>query len=446
MSAASPIIAALATAWGASAISVVRLSGPLLRSWLAAVAIPRRAGPWRHGQARRVDFQLDGLVFDDGLCTWWEGPRSYTGEDCAELSCHGNPLLVEMLLRALVDAGARLAEPGEFTRRAVENGKLDLVRAEAVLQATSATSAEGLAIARAGLDGRLSAVIRGLTQTLRSVVAGLEASLDHPEEAEVTDEEVVALLRPVVAECRRLAESERTGRFRVQGARVALVGAVNAGKSSLFNALVGRTRALVHDQAGTTRDVLELAIQIDGLPITLLDTAGERTTSDPVEAAGLALARDLVEEADLLVVVLRARGTEPTAVEQTILERTASQPRVVVVNGVDVAPRGAAPSSAISVSARTGTGIDELTQALKRALVGETTGNARLIIASARQRELLLRVARAAESAGEVLPFAGPAVAAEELTEALAALDALTGVHTREAVLDTLFERFCIGK
>ena len=393
-----------------------------------------------------MDFQDEGIVFDDGLCTWWEGPRSYTGEDCAELSCHGNPLLVERLLRALVNAGARLADPGEFTRRAVEHGKLDLVRAEAVLQATSATSAEGLAIARAGLDGRLSTVIAGLTQTLRAVVAGLEASLDHPEEAELLDEEVQDLLQPVISECQRLAASERAGRFRVQGARVALVGTVNAGKSSLFNALVGHRRALVHDRAGTTRDVLELATQIDGLPITLLDTAGERTTSDPVEAAGLALARDLVDEADLLVVVLRARDAEPNEVERTILARTAARPRVVVVNGVDVAGPGEASADAIAVSARTGTGLRELAAAIRRALVGETTGHARLIIASARQRDLLLRVARSAEQACEALPLAGPAVAAEELTEALSALDALTGVQTREAVLDTLFERFCIGK
>lgn len=440
------IIVAPATAWGVSAIAVVRLSGPSLVPWVEQLARPRGIADWRPGVSRRVDFLEGGEVFDDGLATWWAAPRSYTGEDCVELSCHGNPLLVQRLIDAALAAGARLAEAGAFTRRAVEHGKLDLVRAEAVLQATTATTAEGLAIARSGLDGRLTAAIDALTGPLRELAAALEASLDHPEDVGLSDTEVLDALHALAERCRTLAATERLGRLQVQGARVALVGAVNAGKSSLFNALLGRGRALVHDQPGTTRDVLELPCTLAGLRVTLMDTAGERVTDDPVEAAGLALARELVADADAVIVVLRARPDGPDAVERTLLERTASWPRLVVLNQIDRVPEAPAPRGAHRISAKTGDGLDQLGPRLRDVLVGETPGEARLVIASARQRDLLLSVGRHLDVAVEGLQIAGAAVCAEELTEALSALDALTGADTRERVLDALFARFCIGK
>jgi len=230
----------------------------------------------------------------------------------------------------------------------------------------------------------------------------------------------------------------------VDGARVALVGPVNAGKSSLFNALLGRKRALVHAEPGTTRDVVEATGDIAGLALTLLDTAGERKTTDPVEAAGVALAAELVDEADLVVVVLRARPGGLSEVEQQILNRTADRPRLVVCNGVD-AP-GPVHDNALCTVAPTGRGVPALAQAIRDALLGVRPKAAGLRIASARQAELLLRVATAATEANEALPIAGVAVSADRVTEALEAIDALTGADTREDVLDALFARFCIGK
>jgi tRNA modification GTPase len=405
-------------------------------------------GPWQAGRTRRADFfDKDGII-DDGVIVVARGPSTYTGEDTAELTGHGNPLLVERIVAAAVDAGARLALAGEFTRRAVLHGKLDLLRAEAVLQVSQATTEAGIRVAREGLEGRLGGWTTEVRAALVDVAAELEARLDYPadELALVSDQQLVDELKQMADRCDELADSHRTGRVLVNGARVALVGAVNAGKSTLFNCLLGRSRALVHETPGTTRDVLEVTTQLDGVAITLLDTAGERPTNDPIEAAGLALARQLVDEADLLMVVLRARSGGPSDVERHILARTEDQPRVLVYNGVDRPEVDAPPAGAVATSGVTGDGVGALRRAVVSSLVGEAPGSAKLVIASTRQRDLLRTVARASRGAAESLPIAGVAVAADFVTTAVEALDALTGADTREEILDTLFARFCIGK
>lgn len=440
------VVVALATAPGRAALALVRFSGPGLLDRVKDVVVARRGG-WEPGRARRVELRDAAGAFDDGVAVFARGPASYTGEDTLEVTCHGNPRIGDRLVRAALAAGCRLAEPGEFTRRAVVNGKLDLVRAEAVEQAVTATTDEGLAVARAALDGRIGAFLASTRTRLVEAASELEARLDWPadELALVDDDAVVAELAAVARGCRDLAATASRGRVWVQGARVALVGAVNAGKSSLFNALLGRPRALVHDTPGTTRDVIEAATALDGLAVTLLDTAGERDTSDPVEAAGIALARQLVDGADLLVVVLRARGGPPMPTETAILARTADRPRLVVCNGVDVDPP-VEGVDALPVSARTGAGLEVLRGALRDALVGRPDQASVLAIASLRQAALLDVVAAAADEACDALPVAGVAVAADAVTRGVAALDALTGADTREDVLDAVFARFCIGK
>ncbi len=441
------VVVAPATPWGHGALAVVRLSGDGLDGVLARLVEPLSSGMLLPHRARRVRLRDAQGVFDDGVLVVARGPHSYTGEDTAEISCHGNPLIVERLLGAAVSAGARLATAGEFTRRALEHGKLDLVRAEAVLQVSRASSQAGLAIGRAGLDGTLSRRLDAWRIELLDVAAELEAMLDYPgdELAQTSEHDLLAALTRVSDACGALAATWRTGHHLVDGARIALVGAVNAGKSSLFNALVGRSRALVHDTPGTTRDVLELRFSLDGLALTLLDTAGERETDDPIEAAGAALARELVDEADLLVVVLRARAEGPSETERQILARTADRQRVVVCNAVDL-PGTVVPEGALPVSAATGHGLETLRVAIRRELVGEEPGQAQLVVASVRQRDLLEQVASLLQDAVEGLPVAGVAVAADLVTEALEELDAMTGADTREDVLDVLFSRFCIGK
>jgi tRNA modification GTPase len=343
-----------------------------------------------------------------------------------------------------VAAGARLADPGAFTQRAVTRGRMDLLAAEGVDQTIRATSLAGLQIARDGLEGRVRAALEPLRTALLDVGAELEARLDYPadELAFEDDDALLARLAAAAAQARALADTAAAGRVLVDGARVALVGAVNAGKSSLFNALCGSRRALVHERPGTTRDVLELPVRIGGLQLTLLDTAGERQTDDPIEAAGQALARELVADADLLLVVLRAGP--PSEVEATLLARTADRPRLVVYNGVDRPGAPPPPPGAWPTSALTGEGLDALRAALVERLVSAPTGALRL--GSVRQRDLLRAFADAADAAAVALPTAGPAVAAEEVLRALGEIDALTGADPREAVLDAVFRRFCIGK
>ena len=438
------VIVARASAAGRSAVAWVRLSGDDVAMVRDAVCRPRRAGPWRSRVQRRVDLVHGPEAFDDGLATWVRGPHTATGEDTLEVGLHGNPLLVDRFVAACIAAGARLARPGEFTRRGVEHGKLDLLQAEGVDQLIRARTADGLAVARAGVTGPLSDWVGALRAELLAQAAELEARLDYPDDelALASDEAVREALAGAAARCRGLAATQAAGRVRVEGARVALVGPVNAGKSSLFNALLGRARALVHATPGTTRDVVEAPVVLGGQEVTLLDTAGERTTDDPVEAAGLALAQELVDEADLLVVVLRQGPSDP--VEAGILARTARRPRVVVVNQVD-RPDAPTVPEAVRTSAATGHGVHALGKAIAAAVTGQVRDDA-LQIASERQAGRLLAVASLADEAATCLDDAGPAVAADAVVEAIGVLDELTGADTREDVLSTLFARFCIGK
>ncbi|MFK7930023.1 MAG: tRNA uridine-5-carboxymethylaminomethyl(34) synthesis GTPase MnmE [Myxococcota bacterium] len=445
------VIVAAATPWGRAALAVVRLSGPGLANVLDAWVRPHRDGPRVSGRTRRVDVLAEGQVIDDGVLVVGLAPATFTGEPTAELTVHGNPVLLERVLAAAVAAGARMARPGEFTRRAVLHGKLDLVQAEAVHQVIEAPTAVGARLARQGLEGALSKEYEGLRSRLVQVAAELEARLDYPGDdlALEDDETVLRELDEVRKRAGALAGTASAGSVLVHGARVALVGAVNAGKSSLFNALLGRRRALVHDVPGTTRDVLEVQTQIAGLAVTLLDTAGERATEDPVEAAGLALAQELIADVDALIVVVRARPEGPSEAEQQILARTSGQPRVVALNGVDRAGvRLHVPgvTTVVPTVALTGDGVDALGASLRRVLVRSEPAAGDLVVASARQRDCLRAVHHACEQAAEAMPFAGVAAAAECVLGALDELDAMTGADTREDVLDALFSRFCIGK
>ena len=442
------VVVAPATPWGHSALAVVRFSGDELEALLYAFVKPFSGKTFRKNRPQRVYLYDDEGTFDDGVLVFSEAPQTYTGEHTAEITSHGNPQIVERLLAIAVRSGARMAQPGEFTRRAVQHGKMDLVRAEAVLHVSEAATKRGLAIGRAAMGGELSAFIADSQQTLASITAEYEARLDYPadELAYRTDDDLTSELTSLAEQCRELARSYETGKLWVHGARIALVGAVNAGKSSLFNQLLGQRRALVHDQPGTTRDVVESKTILDGMAVTLLDTAGERRTDDPVEAAGLALARGLIDEADLLVIVLRANPQGVSSAEREILDRTQTTPRVIVYNGVDREGCLPAPEEAIETVALTGAGVPELRRRIRHTLVGDEAGEAKLVIASARQRDLLLEVARILEESLEALPIAGVAVAADALTRALEELMSITGDNPREAVLDALFERFCIGK
>ncbi len=424
---ATDTIAACATPWGHSALAMVRVSGPDARSRAEAVVgrLPApRLALWRR-------FRDATGAFDDGMVTWFPGPDSYTGEDVVELTGHGNPLLVERLLRAL---GARPARPGEFTRRAFLHGRLDLTRAEAVLAALEATSARGLEHARAGLDGAVAFEVGALRDVLTDVAAELEAGLDYPGEDLLFAPE--AALRThligVGVRSRAMAGTFTAGRIAVQGARVVLAGPVNAGKSSLFNALLGRERAIVSPTPGTTRDAVEATLQLPEVRITLVDTAGERETPDVLEAIGMQRAAEEAAAADLVIRCIPPGEAPP-----------AERPNELRVG--TMIDRSPSPVP-LGVSAQTGEGLDLLREALVRALVGETPGSVVSVLTSARQAELFSRVADRVDEAAVALESAGPAVAVELLYSALEALAEVSGASVREAVLDRVFARFCIGK
>jgi tRNA modification GTPase len=442
------VVVAPATPLARSALGVVRLTGDGALGLALLVCKPHHAAPIRPRMARRVSFVDGSGAFDDGILLFFPGPRSVTGEDLVELTCHGNPVIVSHLVDELVGAGARMAEAGEFTRRGVIHGRMDLVAAEGVHTAIEASGLAGVRVARQALDGAHSALYADLRTELCMATAELEARLDQPGDVLVTqsDEALTTRVLKVVDNIEALISSTDRGRVVVDGARVALVGETNVGKSSLFNALLGRRRALVHDSPGTTRDVLEVRAQWGDLAVTLLDTAGERETSDPVEAAGLALAQELTDAADCLVVVLRASMDCPSEAESLILERTADRRRVIVYNGVDRPGVGPAPVPSIETSAETGQGLDALIELIRGQIDQQAQGDADLVLASARQASRLRSVAENAREAVDALPIAGPAVAASCLTDAIAEIDAMTGDSSREGVLDALFARFCIGK
>ncbi len=370
------VIVACASGWSRAALAVVRLSGPGVREILSGFCRPQGGwpSPRRARLARFLD--ADGDI-DEGLLTLFSQGASYTGEASAEISCHGNPLIVERLIQAAVTAGARVADPGEFTRRALLHGRLDATRAEAVLQAIEATSQRGLQVARAGLDGAVAGLVEELREGLTDTIAELEAWLDYPgDDLALRDEPtLVAGLEALMARAQEAAETFGAGRAWVDGARVALVGPVNAGKSSLFNALGGSVRALVSEVPGTTRDVLERRVDLGGVTVTLLDTAGQRESTG-LEAEGIALAQSLTKDADLFVVVVPAHAPETA---EAVLERTSGRPRVVVANHADRVD--SVPADQIPTTAITGAGLEALAGAIQEALVGEVPGEAALVIA-----------------------------------------------------------------
>lgn len=452
--AAPDTIVACATPWGRGGVAMVRLSGP------DALEIARAACPggpaWR---PRRLSLRrlrgagapaAEGPVIDEGLVAWLPGPHTFTGEDTVELSGHGNPVLVEAVVDRLVSLGARPARPGEFTRRALEHGRIDLVGAEALAALVAARAPAGVAQARSGA-GPLRSALAAAREQLLDLAAELEARLDHPgEDLSLEDDAgVAARLQALAAEADALAGSWRAGRIRLEGARVALVGPVNAGKSTLFNALLGRTRALVSPEAGTTRDVVEAGLLLEGVEVTLMDTAGLRAAPGAIEAAGVALARELRAGVDLHVVVLP--GHRPLDADgRAALAEVEGEPHCVVLAQGD---RGRAcrlppgPAPALSVSAHSGAGLDALRAEIRRAL-GLREGRAgAAALTSQRQHDLCRALSgHAREAAGALLGVAGPAVAAECCTAALERLAELTGADVREDVRDRLFARFCIGK
>ena len=436
MSGDGDTIAAIATAAGVGGVGIVRVSGAraiaIVAEMIGARELDRRV---RVGWARGAD----GERVDQVLAFAMRGPASFTGEDVAELHGHGGAVNLQRLLEAVLARGARLAEPGEFTRRAVLAGKLDLPRAEALLEVIHAGSERAWRIAQHNLAGRLGEVAAELEQRALAVLGELEGRIDFPDDdLGVEDERMVDReLAELAARCGLLAASFRHGRAVERGVTIALVGAVNVGKSSLLNALVGKERALVAPAPGTTRDYLEVSDQWDGVAVTLIDTAGTRETADAIEARGIALGEARVAAADVVVVV--NDGAAPWNDGVKYGERA-----LVVRSKADL---GGDLRGALATSAATGAGLDDLRRrALAIAGVAEREGREDAFVTTARQQAAAAAACEAfrAAIAGRAAR-AVPEVVALEVRQGVQALAQLRGVEVGERVLDELFARFCIG-
>jgi tRNA modification GTPase len=388
-----------------------------------------------------------GQPLDEALCVVMRAPRSYTGEDTVELSCHGSPAVLGTVVELLTGLGARLAEPGEFTRRAFLNGRLALGQAEAVALLISARTERAVTLAARALAGGVSEPMTAMRETLLDLIASLEVALDFPDEQIGVDVQaaratVIGLRDQVAA---RLA-SARSGQVVHEGLTVALAGPPNAGKSSLFNALLGRERVIVSPVAGTTRDVVEATLVLAGTPVRLLDTAGIGEPRDDLDAEGIRRSRAAIDESDLVLVVLD--GSLPP--DRGLLDETKGRSRLIVLAKGDLQADADAAALEVdaTVSVRIAGGTDELIRCLT-AEVESRTGrecDEGGIVASLRQREALESLRSALERAALALEAAPLEIALVDLREALTAISDLLGIDVADGVLDRIFARFCVGK
>ena len=438
-------IAAIATPPGAGAVALLRVSGAQAREIVSSVWQGKEFTTPRLAQYGAI-LASDGSVLDQVLATWFRGPASYTGEDTVEIGCHGGVLVTQMLLARLLEAGAAAAEPGEFTRRAFLNRKLDLTQAEAVMDLISAQTGLALRAAQSQLAGGLGQRITALRDTLLEVLAHVEAYIDFPEE-DISPDTGTALtgkLEAIVAGIDTLLATAGQGRILREGARTVLAGVPNAGKSSLLNRLLRWERAIVSDIPGTTRDTIEEVINLRGLPLRLVDTAGLREDSlDPLEAAGMARTLRQLETADLIIEVVDASLPPGERIERN--EESGTR-HLLVLNKADMPTHpGWSGIDGVPVSCLTGDGLTKLEDALFSLLSDgqmstESSVNAR--------HTACLKTARSSLSAAmdAIRSATGPEFTALDLREAMSALGEIVGHTDTEDLLGIIFSSFCIGK
>ena len=436
-------IAALATPFGAGAVALVRMSGPraveiadeVFRGRRLVIDVP--AGRVVQGRIER-----GGAVVDEVLLTVFRAPRSYTGEDVVEVSGHGGVVVAQSVLDALLSAGARMAAPGEFTQRAFLNGKMDLTQAEAVMDLINARGEAAARAAAGQLEGRLGRVVERLREEALTALAHLEAFIDFPEEG-IDPESGKALLRRVddlSGAVTRLLSTADEGRMLREGVRLVIHGEPNAGKSSLLNLLVGYDRAMVSEIPGTTRDTIEENLTLRGIPFRVVDTAGLRESSDPLEIEGMRRTRRHLEQADVLVHVVDAAAVGG--------EIQPGEREVLVLNKIDLCSDRGLPAGAIAMCCLDGRGLEQLVDAvIARSDLGSLGRFEEAVAVNARHQQCLRSAAEAlAETRRSLERGDAPELTALELRSALTAIGEITGAVDTEEVLGKIFSTFCIGK
>lgn len=447
MKAAADIIAAVATAPGRGGIGVVRVSGydlrPLMAAILGSTPKPRIA-------TRSVFLAADASQIDNGIALYFPGPASFTGEDVLELQGHGGPVVLGMLLRRCLQLGARLAEPGEFTRRAFLNDKMDLAQAEAVADLIEAASERAVRSAQRSLSGEFSAQVSSLARGIVDMRMLVEAMLDFPEEEiDFLDRErVLSQLASLLAAVAGLLAKARQGSILRKGLKVVLAGLPNVGKSSLLNSLVGSDLAIVSPIPGTTRDSVRETIDLEGLRLEIVDTAGLRETNDVVESLGIERSWREFGEADVIVLVCDARTGLTKETRQILAQAPPRLARIVVFNKIDIEGIAASTGQAdgfseVWLSAKTTEGLQGLRDALLR-VAGMEVLEEDVFLARERHVSALLAAQTSLQAAeGE---FPRPELFAEELRRAHTQLESITGKFSADELLGEIFARFCIGK
>ena len=432
-------IVAIATPPGRGGIGVVRVSGVGARGIVERV-LGAPLGAVRVATLRQI--------VDPVVVTYFAGPQSYTGEDVVEISCHGAPVLLRDVVERCVSAGARLANPGEFTLRAMVHGRLDLPQAEAVRDLINASTLYQARVAARQVGGSVAKVVRPIKEQLLELIALLEAGIDFAEDdvSVAPDAELLRRMEPIAVEVERLARSFDYGRLVHGGVTLAIVGRPNVGKSSLFNRLLDQDRAIVTDIAGTTRDLVAETASLGGVPVRFVDTAGIRAGGDLVETLGIERSLQAMADADLTIVVVDG-SVELGAGDAQILEKAEEQGRhLVVLNKADLAVK--VERTGLRVSAKTGEGVEELRAAILSAIGHASAGEHEFsFITSLRQAELFRASGEALRKAEQAVGHRVPhEMLLLDLYEALWPLDAVTGATTADDILNRIFSTFCIGK
>lgn len=457
-------IAAIATPLGEGAIGIVRLSGPDAIPIVEAIFQGKTSLLDACSHSLLYGFIVDdsGRHIDECLVGLMKAPNTFTGEDVVEINCHGGVFVVETILNMVLKHGARPAEPGEFSKRAFLNGRLDLAQAEAVIDIVRAKSPRGLQLAANQLEGILSERIRSVRERILHLLAHMQVVIDYPEEGvdELTDDEIASSLSGSLADVENLLAGADAGKVYRDGIRLAIIGRPNVGKSSLLNGLLKEDRAIVTDIAGTTRDTIEAVALLGGIPITLVDTAGLRQSLDPVEQIGVERSHQAMATADLLFVVVD--GTQPLTDEDRDVfrilqdERLYNTPTIVVVNKIDrpqvldeaTVRKVSGKSTLVGVSALTGEGLRELEALATKMVLGDTTMNRdALLITRARHRQALEKTRSSLKHALASFEMGmTPDVISVDLQESVAALGLITGESVGEEVVERIFAEFCVGK
>lgn len=454
----SDTIAAIATAQIPSAIGILRLSGEDTRAILDGVFCPKNGKPMSAQSSRKMVYgdllDSEGRVIDNALCVLFPAPNSYTGEDCAEIHCHGSPVVLNEGLSALFAKGARQAKGGEFTQRAFLNGRMDLIQAESVIDLIDAETAEAARNAVGQLSGTLSRTVDEIYDGLMAIVSRFYAVVDYPDEdiEDVQREDMLDTLRNSENKLQELLATFSRGKLLKLGVPTVILGKPNAGKSSLLNALLGYDRAIVTDVAGTTRDTVEEKVRLDHVLLRLIDTAGIRDTDDSVEKIGVERSRDAARQSSLALLVLDGSAPMDEEDEAAIAVAKEVANLVVIVNKadlkrqIDIGTLADRFDNVISLSAKTGEGLTTLTDHITSLYPAGTTAQGELLT-NARQADAVSRALNAIREARSALRIGmTPDVVLSDAENALAALGELNGKSIREDLVSTIFSRFCVGK